>query len=113
MNECIFCQIIKKKVQAEIIFENEEMIVIKDEKPRAPVHLLVISKKHIESLNELEINDLHLVGRMIFQIKELVQSEKIAQDGYKTIINCGQHGGQVVPHLHMHVLGGEPIAGIV
>jgi len=113
MNECIFCQIIKKKVPAEIIFENEEMIVIKDEKPRAPVHLLVISKKHIESLNELEINDLHLVGRMIFQIKELVQSEKIAQDGYKTIINCGQHGGQVVPHLHMHVLGGEPIAGIV
>jgi len=113
MSDCIFCQIIEGEIPAEKIYEDEDMEVIRDIKPKAPVHLLIISKEHIPSLNDLKEDDQELLGRMIYQAKILAEEEKIDKNGWRIIINCGQHGGQEVPHLHFHLLGGKPLGGVI
>lgn len=109
-DDCIFCQIINKQIDSEIIFENNNLIVFKDIHPQAPVHLLIIPKKHIISLAELEEGDQALMGEIIYQAKLLAQKYKIADGGYKLIANTGPDGGQIVNHLHFHLLGGEKLS---
>lgn len=109
INDCVFCNIVKKSLHSNILYENNEMVVIKDIMPKAPVHLLVISKEHIMSLNNIEEKHKGLLADMIFLAKNMAEQFKVASSGYKLQFNVGRDGGQVVPHLHLHLLGGKPL----
>lgn len=104
----IFCKIIAGELKADVVLEDKEYLAIRDINPQAPVHILIIPKKHIFGLAELKTEDAELAG------KGLIFAEKVAQKlnlekGYRLIINEGQHGGKLVPHLHMHLLGGKSL----
>lgn len=107
--DCIFCKIIKKEIPAEIVFENENILVFKDIHPIAPVHLLIIPKKHIVSINDLKKDDIELMGEMILIAKELAKSFDISEKGYKLLIRTGEWGGQEVAHIHLHLIGGAKL----
>ncbi len=102
----IFCKIINKEIPAEIIYEDREILAFKDIHPAAPVHILIIPKKHIESVNVLADKDADLVGKMILTAKKIAQDLQISEKGYKLLIRTGEDGGQEVPHLHLHLIGG-------
>lgn len=104
MSDCIFCKIVKKELPTKIIFENEDFIAFNDIKPVSPTHVLVIPKKHYKSLIETEDNS--LLGRLLASIKEVAKQEGL-NEGFRTVINTGDNGGQTVHHLHAHVLGGR------
>ena len=110
MVDCVFCNIINESVKSEILFGNEHLIVIKDIFPKAPVHLLVVPKKHILSVNHMEASDQPVVGEMIYVAKEMAEKFGIGESGYKLVFNVGSDGGQVVPHLHLHLLGGKKLS---
>ena len=110
MDNCIFCKIINKDIRAEIVMEEPDYLVIKDIEPRAPTHLLIISKKHIESMVQLQEEDKRLYGELFFGIKKVSELMGISEKGFRTIINCGKEAGQEVPHLHIHILGGQKLA---
>ncbi len=102
---CIFCQIIARELPAEIFFEDDELVVFKDINPEAPVHILIVPKRHFDSLNSLDEGTAQIGARMFLAAKKMAESLGI-QSGYKVLINCGREGGQVIRHLHMHLLGG-------
>jgi len=104
---CIFCQIAKHQQKADIVYEDDEIIVFKDTNPSAPVHLLITTKKHIKSINELKKEDRRLISRMVFLGKKLAEKQGIAKTGYKLIFNVGRGGGQIIDHLHLHLMGGS------
>jgi len=106
MKDCIFCKIAKKEEKAEIIHENDNLIVFKDIKPKAPIHYLIVPKKHIKSINELKEENKGLIGEMVLTAKKIAGKVGIKDSGYKLIFNVGRGGGQIVDHLHLHVLGG-------
>lgn len=101
--DCIFCKIINGDFNTEFVYENDYVAVFKDINPKAPVHLLVVPKVHVESLNELE--DKNLLGELLYAVKET--TKKIGLKSYKTLINTGKEAGQEVFHLHVHILGGK------
>jgi histidine triad (HIT) family protein len=107
MDDCVFCNIINKTIESQLVFEDDNLIVIKDIMPKAPVHLLVIPKKHIAGVNRLAEGDEALAGEMIFVAKEMAAKFGVADSGYKLVFNVGRDGGQVIPHLHLHILGGK------
>ena len=107
MDDCVFCNIVNRTLQAEILFEDENLIVIKDILPKSPVHLLVITKKHILSVNHLEPADQSLAGEMILVAKDMAIKYGVSDSGYKLTFNVGRDGGQVIPHLHLHLMGGK------
>ena len=109
MDDCIFCNIVNKNLESQILYENGELLVISDILPKAPVHLLVITKKHIISAGHLEPVDSPLIGNMVLAAKEMAAKFGIDQSGYKLIFNVGRDGGQVIPHLHLHLLGGKKL----
>lgn len=109
---CLFCQIINKEIPSQFVFEDEDMVAFKDIQPQAPVHLLIVPKKHIESLVQLSEVDSDLMGKLIYRAKLLAQENNIDKSGYKLIINTGPDSGQVVEHVHIHLLGGAPLAGL-
>lgn len=102
---CIFCHIIEHRLPAEILYEDKEIMVFKDVNPAAPVHLLIVPKKHIDSLNVLKEKDADLIKKMVLMAKMIAEKQGI-QNGYRLMINNGREAGQVVYHLHMHLLGG-------
>ncbi len=104
-DKCLFCKIINAEQPAEIIFENEQLIVFKDIFPKAPVHLLVVPKKHIASMNEASEEDSELITHLMLQLPSIAKANGIG-DGYRTILNTGSKGGQIIFHLHFHLLGG-------
>ena len=106
MSDCIFCQIVAKKIPADIIYEDEKFLVFKDIKPLAPVHLLIVPKKHISSVQNLKMSDRDLIGDLFLLAKRIAQKQNVAQKGYKLVFNVGKGGGQEIPHLHLHLLGG-------
>ncbi len=108
--DCIFCQIIAGEVPSEIIYQDEEAIAFRDINPQAPVHLLIIPRKHIPSLAHLSEAESPLIGHMANIANQLAKREGIAESGYRLAINCGEQGGQLVPHLHMHLLGGRRLS---
>lgn len=103
MNDCIFCKIIDKKVPAKIIFENELMVIFYDINPKADVHLLLVPKKHIDSMFEIEDKHEHLIGQLMIQANKTAKEFNF--DGYKLVTHVGERGGQEVFHLHIHMLG--------
>jgi len=102
MKDCIFCQITKKETKTEIIYENENICVFKDIHPLAPTHLLIVPKKHIPSLNDVEIEDKTLMGELILTSQKIAKNMSLG--GYKLQINVGRPAGQIVDHLHLHLL---------
>ena len=108
--DCIFCHIVAGKVPSEIIYQDEELIAFRDINPQAPTHLLIIPRKHIPSLDQLSPAELPLMGRMAAVARKLAKQEGITETGYRLVVNYGEWGGQVVPHLHMHLLGGKKLS---
>lgn len=107
--DCLFCRMINGHVKPDIVFENDAVLAFKDINPQAPVHVLVIPKKHIATLNDLEPNQEILVGEMFLSAKKIAEQLGIADGGYRTVINCNRDAGQTVFHLHLHVLGGRQL----
>ncbi|MFO8143166.1 MAG: histidine triad nucleotide-binding protein [Dehalococcoidales bacterium] len=105
--DCIFCKIAAGSVPAEILYQDEDLISFRDINPQAPVHLLIVPRKHIANLNDLSDDDSYLVGKMAKTAKQLALSEGISEQGYRLVLNCGDWGGQLVQHIHMHVIGGR------
>jgi histidine triad (HIT) family protein len=110
MSDCIFCKIAAGEIPAEVIFENEDVLVFRDLNPQAPVHVLVIPKRHISTLNDLQPEDAGLIGRMHLAAKTVAEAEGIAEAGYRTVFNCNAGAGQTVFHIHLHMLGGRPMS---
>jgi len=107
MDSCIFCSIINKESPATIEFEDEDVIAFWDIEPKAPTHILIVPKKHIPSITDLKEIDAPLIGKMVMVAKNLAEKKGISEDGYRLCINAGKHSGQVVDHIHMHLLGGK------
>jgi len=107
MIDDVFCKIIKKEILAEIIEEEEDWLAIKDIHPQAPVHVLIIPKKHIGGIGEIENEDTELAGKLLAATAKVAKKLGLDEKGYRIIANQGEHGGQVVPHLHIHLLGGR------
>lgn len=103
---CLFCQIIRREKPAEIVYEDDVVTVFKDKFPHAPVHLLVVPRKHIRSINDLSIEDSGIVSSMIFRAKELAHEFGVSESGYRLFFNVGRGAGQVIWHLHLHLTGG-------
>ncbi|MCD6402409.1 histidine triad nucleotide-binding protein [bacterium] len=107
--DCIFCKIIKKEVPADIVYEDEKIIAFKDIKPMAPVHILIIPKKHIPAITDIKEEDVELMGRLIFVAKKIADDLTISKQGYKLLFRVKEHGGQEVNHIHLHLIGGAPL----
>jgi len=107
---CIFCEIAKKEITAEILYEDNDILAFKDIHPIAPVHIVIIPKRHIESVNELSDKDFFLAGKMIIVAKEIAEKTGIKARGYKLLFRVGRDGGQEVGHIHLHLLGGAKLA---
>ena len=105
MEGCIFCKIVKKSVPAEIVYEDEEILAFSDIKPLAPVHILIIPKKHIHSVDHVEIEDKTLMGDLILAAQKIARERNL--NGYKLQINVGKPAGQLIDHIHLHLLSGK------
>jgi len=103
---CVFCRIVKGQASGEIVYQDEEVTAFRDINPRAPTHILVVPNKHIRSLTYVEPEDTFLLGRLLQVARDLAEQEGIVSRGYRLIMNCGYGAGQVVHHLHFHLLGG-------
>lgn len=106
--DCLFCRIVAKEIPAKIVAENEHCVAFRDINPQAPVHVLVIPREHVASLNELK--DHAIVGKMNAMAAQLAKSEGISEGGYRTVINTNSDAGQTVFHIHLHLLGGRRMA---
>ena len=107
MSDCLFCKIVAGEIPCDKVFENELLIAFRDISPISPIHILIIPKKHISSLNELSEEDRFLAGEMLLSVKKIAKSEKINLSGYRTVFNTNDDGGQTVFHIHMHLIGGR------
>lgn len=103
---CIFCKIAKKEIPKEFIYEDDYVVAFCDLHPIAPVHVLIIPKKHIASTNDLDEKDACLAGKLILAAKQIAADLQISEKGYKLLIRTGSDGGQEVPHVHLHLIGG-------
>lgn len=106
MADCIFCKIIKGELPSSKVYENDDIVVFKDINPAAPIHVLVVPKIHLESLEDLNQDNIDVITKIHTAILETTSILGINKDGYRVVVNCGKNGGQTVPHLHYHILGG-------
>jgi histidine triad (HIT) family protein len=107
--DCVFCNIIAGDIPAEFLYQDDQLMVIRDRFPKAPVHVLVIPKRHIASIADIAESDTALVGELIVRAKLVAVELGVADSGYKLVFNVGADGGQVVPHIHLHLLGGAKL----
>ena len=107
MEDCIFCKIIKGEIPSDKVYEDAKVLAFRDINPEAPVHIVIIPKKHIVSLNEAAKEDLEILSHILLVVKNIAIENKIAEAGYRLVNNCGIDGGQTVAHLHFHLLGGR------
>ena len=105
-DDCIFCKIIKGEAKADFVYQGDNIVAFKDIKPSAPVHILVVPKKHVRSINDLENQDASLISEMLFRAKEIAKEQGTDKVGYKLVFNVERGGGQYVFHIHLHILGG-------
>jgi|SRR3989339_41491 len=106
MEDCIFCKIINKDIPADIVYEDDEIFAFKDIHPLAPVHILIIPKEHIQTIDDLEEGHERLAGKMILVAKKIARDMNISDKGYKLLFRVKKHGGQEVDHIHLHLIGG-------
>jgi histidine triad (HIT) family protein len=106
--DCLFCRIVQGEVPSDVVHEDADVLAFKDIHPKAPVHILVIPKKHLDSLATTSDDDQALLGKLLQTVRAIAADRQL--DGYKTVINTGHSGGQVIDHLHLHLLGGKQFA---
>ena len=108
--KCIFCKIAKGEMPSHIRYEDEDLLAFDDINPKAPFHVLIIPKKHLKNLNHISKIDEELLGKMLLVVQKITKENGIADSGYKVVINNGKESGQLVDHLHLHILGGKLLA---
>ena len=107
MTDCLFCKIINREIPATIVFEDDRVLAFNDINPQAPTHVLVVPKRHIESLNELQPGDDQIVGELVRRAAAIAKERGISASGFRTVLNTNRDGGQTVFHIHVHLLGGR------
>ncbi len=107
MTDCLFCKIVRGEIPADVVHETDHILAFNDITPQAPVHVLIIPKNHVATLNDLTSDDGELMGNMVIAAKDIATELGIEKEGYRTVFNCNRHGGQEVYHLHLHLLGGR------
>jgi len=112
MAETIFSKIINHELPADIVYEDEDVIAFRDISPQAPVHVLIVPREEIETVNDIRPEQAELIGKMVLTAQKIAADEGIAEDGYRLVINCNRHGCQEVFHLHLHLVGGRQLKGI-
>jgi len=105
--DCIFCRIISGDIPSDILYQDEQVVAFRDINPKAPVHLLLVPRKHIESVAELSEDEASIMGHLVAVANRLAREAGISEKGYRLVVNSGPEGGQEVPHLHLHLLGGR------
>ena len=109
MNDCIFCRIAAGEIPSNLVYQDEHVVAFPDIHPAAPTHVLVIPRRHVESVAHLD--DPVLAGRLLLAVRAVAERAGVAESGYRVVANIGREGGQTVPHLHFHVLGGRQLTG--
>jgi histidine triad (HIT) family protein len=107
-NDCLFCKIVRREIPAKLVYEGDDCVAFRDIDPKAPVHVLVVPRAHVASLND--VSDASLVGQLAMVAAEIARQEGIAESGYRTVVNTNRDAGQTVFHLHLHLLGGRSMA---
>ncbi|MGF1714296.1 purine nucleoside phosphoramidase [Photobacterium chitinilyticum] len=107
--ETIFSKIIRKEIPADVLYQDDLVTAFRDINPRAPSHILIIPNKLIPTVNDVEVDDEAMMGRLFTVARKLAEKEGVSDDGYRLIVNCNPHGGQEVYHIHMHLLAGRPL----
>lgn len=105
--DCLFCKMVDREIEPDIVYEDEHVLAFNDIDPKAPTHILIVPKKHIATLNDIEEADLALIGRLQFTAAKLAKQQGFADNGYRVVMNCNEDGGQSVYHIHMHLMGGR------
>ena len=106
----LFTKIINREIPADIVYENDEIIAFNDINPQAPIHILIVPKKEISTINDIDEEDKGLIGEMFIAAKKIAKDLKIDESGYRTVFNCNEHAGQTVYHIHLHLLGGRHLS---
>jgi len=109
-SDCLFCRMLEGEIPSEKVFEDDQVFAFRDINPQAPSHILVIPRKHIASLDELDDRDAPLMGRLMAAGAQIARQEGLSAKGYRSVINTGEHGGQSVHHIHLHILGGRALS---
>ena len=109
MDDCLFCKITAGEISPDLVYENESVLVFRDINPQAPLHVLVIPRKHISTANDVAAEDTGLVGEMLLAAQQVAAAEGYAESGYRLVMNCNADAGQTVFHIHLHLLAGRPL----
>ena len=112
MSETLFLDIIDGKIPADIVYQDDDVVGLKDINPQAPIHVLFVPRRRIRTINDLQPGDAELVGKLFLAAGRYAEEVGVAEDGYRVIMNCNEHGGQTVWHIHLHFLAGRPMRGL-
>lgn len=107
MSDCLFCKFVAGEIQPDVVYEDDAVLAFRDINPQAPLHVLVIPKRHISTLNDLQTSDAELIGQMYLAAKQVADMAGYAESGYRTVMNCNADAGQTVFHIHLHVMAGR------
>ncbi|MBQ60984.1 MAG: histidine triad nucleotide-binding protein [Gammaproteobacteria bacterium] len=107
--DCLFCKIINKEIPANIVYEDDKVLAFRDISPQAPIHSLIIPHKHINTINDASTDDQSLLGHMILVAEKIAKENGVEESGYRLVMNCNEHGGQTVFHIHLHILSGRQL----
>ena len=110
MSHCLFCRIVAGEIPAKIAYEDDDVIAFHDLNPQAPLHVLVIPRKHIATINDIQPDDAALIGKLMLAAKQVAADAGYADDGYRVVMNCGADAGQTVFHIHLHLLAGRHLS---
>lgn len=105
--DCLFCKMVNREIEPDVVFEDEHVLAFNDINPQAPTHVLIVPKKHIATLNDIQESDLAVIGRLPFVAAKVAREVGFADDGYRVVMNCNEGAGQTVYHIHMHLMGGR------
>jgi histidine triad (HIT) family protein len=109
LSDCLFCKILAGEIPAEVVHETDDTLAFRDINPQATTHVLIIPRRHIERINDIEVADREEIGSLFVAAKDIAAAEGLAEDGYRVVMNCNEAAGQTVFHLHLHLLGGRPL----
>jgi len=109
MSNCLFCSITRKQTPTSYVYEDDVVVAFNDLYPKAPIHQLIVPKRHIATINDISLEDEPLIGHLFTTAAQLAKKQGIADDGYRVLMNCNVHGGQIIYHIHLHLLGGKQL----
>ncbi|MBN4069260.1 histidine triad nucleotide-binding protein [Beggiatoa alba] len=110
MSDCLFCKLINGDIPTDIVYQDDDVFAFRDVNPQAPIHILVIPKQHIATINDTDESHQAVLGKLVLTAKKIAKEQGIADNGYRLVVNCNQDGGQTVFHIHLHLLGGRSLS---